>query len=276
MAMPRTLATEIIEELRRGIDNVLSASVLGAYIFGSYVLGDFDERLSDIDLLVVTRLPVSDDELRALSEMHSNLVTRHPEWDNRVEVMYLDVTTLRAFRDGGDVIRISPGEPLHRTAFLQHWLVDLYTVQESGLTILGAEANEVLPHIAEDEFKTSIGSTVEEWLDWMRGTLQERYLAYIRLALCRGLFAFRFGKQTSKPAAALWVAQEYPEWAEVASEAVQWRQLNSQSENEAGLIRTEEFGRFVFGATRTETSSALTQSRIGVGTSEANAATMES
>lgn len=263
MAMPSAPAAAIIDELRRSIDIVLSTSVVGAYLFGSYVLGDFDERLSDIDVLVVTRLPVTDDELVALSEMHSNLVARHPDWDNRVEVMYLDVTTLRAFRDGGEVIRISPGEPLHRTAFLQHWLVDLYTVQESGLTILGAEANGVLPHIAEDEFKTSISSTVEEWLDWMRGTLQERYLAYIRLALCRSLFAFRFGKQTSKPAAARWVAQEYPEWADVASEAVQWRQMNSQSENEAGLIRTEEFGRFVFEATRTEASSTLAPPKQG-------------
>ena len=84
----------------------------------------------------------------------------------------------------------------------------------------------------------------------MSGTLQERYLAYIRLALCRSLFAFRFGKQVSKPAAARWVAHEYPQWAVLSDEAVQWRQANSQTPNEAGLLRTEEFGRFVFRETR--------------------------
>jgi predicted nucleotidyltransferase len=243
-------AVAIVEALRQGIDGALGPSVVGVYLLGSYVLGDFDERLSDIDLLVATRSAVTDKQLRALTEMHDHLVAAHPEWDNRVEVIYLDATTLRTFRDGGDVVRISPGEPIHRTPFLQHWLVDLYTVQECGLTIQGTEASEVVPRIGVDEFKASISSTVEEWLDWMSGTLQERYLAYIRLALCRSLFAFRFGKQVSKPAAARWVAHEYPQWAVLSDEAVQWRQANSQTPNEAGLLRTEEFGRFVFQETR--------------------------
>ncbi len=250
MTVKSTPAAAIIEELRRDINGVLGSSVAGVYLFGSYVLGDFDEQLSDIDLLVATRFAVTDDQLRALTEMHDHLVERHPDWDNRVEVLYLDVATLRIFRDGGDVVRISPGEPIHRTPFLQHWLVDLYTAQQSGLTIQGAEAGELLPRIGVDEFRASISSMVEEWLDWMRGTLKEGYLAYIRLALCRSLFAFRFGKQTSKPAAARWVAHEYPQWAALCAEAVQWRQADSQAPNEAALLRTEEFGRFVFEATR--------------------------
>lgn len=250
VAVKSTPAAAIIEELRRDIDSVLDSSVVGVYLFGSYVLGDFDEQLSDLDLLVTTRLAVTDDQLRALTEMHDQLVERHPDWDNRVEVVYLDVATLSTFRDGGDVVRISPGEPIHRTPFLPHWLVDLYTVQESGLTIQGAEAGDLLPRINVGEFRASVSSMVEEWLDWMLGTLQEGYLAYIRLALCRSLFAFRLGKQTSKPAAARWVAREYPQWAALCDEAVQWRQANSQTPNEAALLRTEEFARFVFEATR--------------------------
>ena len=250
VAVTSTAAAVIIEELRQGTDRVLGSSLVGAHLFGSSVLGDFDEQLSDVDLLVATRFPVTDDQLRALIEMHDHLVERHPDWDNRVEVLYLDLATLSTFRDGGDVVRISPGEPIHRTPFLQHWLVDLYTVQESGLTIQGADAGEVLPRIGVDEFRASISSMVEKWLEWMRGTVQEGYLAYIRLALCRSLFAFRFGKQTSKPAAARWVAHEYPQWAALADEAVQWRQANSQTLNEAALLRTEEFARIVFEATR--------------------------
>jgi hypothetical protein len=49
--------------------------------------------------------------------------------------------------------------------------VDLYAVQESGLTIPGAEVSGPLPGIAEDEFKASISLTGQEGLAWMRGSL---------------------------------------------------------------------------------------------------------
>jgi predicted nucleotidyltransferase len=246
----RASAETVIDELRQGIDGVFPAQVNGFYVFGSYVLGDFDERLSDVDLLVTTASALTDEHLHQLTTMHAGLVERHPDWDNRVEVIYVDTATLRSFREGGEVIRVSPGEPIHRTPFLQHWLMDLYTVQEDGLTIQGPAADDVIPLITEAEFKACISATVGDWLEWMTGTIQERYLAYIRLALCRSLFAYRFGRQSSKAAAARWVMQEYAEWADLADEAIRWRAANSQRPNEMGLRRTELFGRFVFDATR--------------------------
>jgi predicted nucleotidyltransferase len=246
----RASAETIIDELRQGIDGVLPSCVEGIYVFGSYVLGDFDERLSDVDLLVTTACAVTDEQLHQLTMMHTGLVGRHPDWGNRVEVIYVDTATLRSFREGGEVIRVSPGEPLHRTPFLQHWLVDLYTVQEAGLTLQGVEPVEVVPTITQAEFKACISAMVVDWLDWMSDTLQERYLAYIRLALCRSLFAYRFGRQASKAAAATWVRQEYAEWADLADEAIRWREADSQRPNGMGLQRTEAFGRFVCEATR--------------------------
>jgi predicted nucleotidyltransferase len=245
-----TQAAIILVELRQGIEAALSPTVIGIYLFGSYVLGHFDVQLSDVDLLVVTDGGATDRQLAELETMHANLVNRHPEWDDRVEVLYADVETLRAFRLGGTVIRISPGEPIHRTEFLPHWLVDLYTVQEHGVALEGPDAVDVLPPITVDEFRGCISRTVLDWQEWMVGTREERFLAYVRLALCRSLYAYRFGRQSSKVSAARWVTQEYPQWANLADEAISWREDNSSRHNAGALARTEEFGRFALAQTR--------------------------
>lgn len=238
------LAAEIIEHLGR--------SLVGLYLYGSLVVGDFDASRSDIDLLAVTRGPLEPETARAIERMHHSILERFPEWQDRLDVGYFPSAVLGHFEEPlGEVYRISPGEPFHRTPAQPHWLTDLYSVQEHGHVLYGAASADVLPPISPDRFRASIQHLVANWRDWVVGVEEQRHQAYIRLTMFRSLYAYEYARQTSKVAAAKWFAAAFPEWSREAEEAVAWRQSDSTTIDLPGGQRTEALVNVVYDLTRT-------------------------
>ncbi len=243
-------AAHVLAALVDGIAATLGPRLLGLYLYGSAVLGDFDPERSDLDLLAVTDglLP---EERSGLLALHDGFERDHPAWADRIEVGYFPSGVLRDFTTArGDVVRISPGESLHRTPALAHWLVDLYSVQEHGVRLLGDASEDHLPAITAAEFTETIRRMVADWVDLVVGVEEERHQAYVRLLMCRSLYACATGEQASKVRAAAWVADRYPQWREATKEAVHWRRTDSPAVNIDAAERTVELVQFTFGATR--------------------------
>lgn len=241
----------ILEDLIGGIAHTLGTKLLGLYLYGSAVLGDFDPDVSDIDLLAVTEGLVRADADSDLAAFHDSLQRRYPGWENRVEVGYFPRDVLYDFPvQRGDVIRISPGEPLHRTTSLPHWVTDLYSVQEHGVELVGAPKDRFIPPIDAEQFKSAVRDMVTRWLDWAGDSDTESYQAYVRLAMCRSLYAVATGEQASKVRAAHWLAEQYPQWRPEVVEALHWRRHDSQIMNPGGRRRTEAMVQFAYHATR--------------------------
>jgi streptomycin 3"-adenylyltransferase len=57
-----------LNPLVEGIQRILGANAVGAYLHGSAVLGGLKPR-SDIDVIVVTRRPMSDEERRGIVDL---------------------------------------------------------------------------------------------------------------------------------------------------------------------------------------------------------------
>lgn len=252
-AMPVQAADlPIFDELVRGISQVLGSRLLGLYVYGSAVLGDFDPDVSDIDLLAVTDGLVCADADSALAALHDSLRRRHPAWEDRIEVGYFPWDVLQHFKvRQGEVVRISPGEPLHRTVSLPHWVTDLYSVQEHGVELVGAPKDRFIPTISVQEFKATVRRMLPDWLDWSQGVEPESYQAYVRLTMARSMYAVATGHQTSKVRAAHWMAEQCPEWRIEVSEALRWREEDSQALNADAQLRTDAMVRFTYEATRT-------------------------
>ena len=70
----------LIKELFLDIQKVLGDKLVGFYLEGSLVLGDFDEKISDIDLLAALSSDVNDNELDQLRNMHANFVKKYKEY----------------------------------------------------------------------------------------------------------------------------------------------------------------------------------------------------
>lgn len=236
----------VLNALEAQIVEHLGASLVGLYVYGSLVVGDFDEERSDVDLLAVTRGLLSGETERAVERMHQSVARCFPTWSDRVEVGYFPLEVVNDFQAPlGDVFRISPGEPFHRTQAQEHWLTDLYSVQEHGLVLYGAPADEVLPRVSSTRFRATIQRLVAEWRDWVVGVQEQRHQAYVRLTMFRSLYAYRYASQTSKIAAAHWFAAQFPDWRDEAAQAVVWRQSDSTTVDLQGARRTEELVDFV-------------------------------
>jgi Domain of unknown function (DUF4111) len=230
MARRRGAAGEVeslLDDLTARIRGVLGDQLLALYLWGSYVVGDFDPRLSDLDLVGALAADLAAEAFAALEAMHDALARDYPRWTDRIEVRYATVATLDRPAEGGEIVSISPGEPLNRRRSDERWQIDWYVARERGVALYGPPPRELLAPISREQFVASVRANVAsmgdrgDWLDHLRG---HRGQAYAILLLCRALRATTHGDQLSKPAAGRWAQGELPEWAGLIGRALAWRE----------------------------------------------------
>jgi predicted nucleotidyltransferase len=151
---PSQAVAAAIRDLQANIASVLGPRLLALYLSGSAVLGDFDEGLSDIDLLAVTTSALPPDEVDALRTTHDTYDRDHPPWVDRVEVIYVSAADLRDFRTARPAFPvISPGEPFHlREELLADWAANWFLIRRAGVPLAGPPAAELIPDVSEREF----------------------------------------------------------------------------------------------------------------------------
>ena len=216
--------TEIIDELLAGLRINLRDELIGLYLYGSLVTGDFDEAVSDIDLLVVVHHEINDDEYALLDRMHRHLPLDHPKWDNRIDVQYWSTKALSSFRTEPCVINvISPGEPFHRRTADTDWLINWSIVCEQGRTLTGPPPDTLIAPISKEQYKQTVYSHVVHWANWLDDSTDVPGQSYAILTLCRALYSLQYGVQASKLAASERVIQTWPQWRDIIERARKWR-----------------------------------------------------
>jgi predicted nucleotidyltransferase len=219
----------LIRDLLDRLQTVFGSDLVGAYLYGSAAAGDFDPTRSDVDLVIACAGEV-ETRFRDLDTMHRELVLAHQEWNDRIDVIYLSAAALRNPRlESRSLAVVSPGEPLHLTKMSQKWTMNWYLVREQGVTLLGPPAHELIPHVTPDEFLASVRAHLQCWPEWIATSDRPGFHAYAVLTICRALYACRNGQQLSKAQAAQWASREFPEWAEVINQALEWPQSPATS-----------------------------------------------
>lgn len=239
---------QILEELLKGHKDIFGKRLLGYYVYGSLVWGDFDEQTSDIDTLCLIGSEVTADELAKLRIMHEEIIRKHPEWCNRIEVHYAPLEGLKSFKEAPfNMANISPGEPLHVIVADAEWIDEWYLVREYAASLVGADPKEVIPYISKEEFVEQIKGYARSFRDRIKLCKDSYSLAYAILTLCRALYTTQTGDQTSKPAAAKWAMEVLPEYKELLEDALTWRQKRdlSASATPEQCKLTEEFVDFL-------------------------------
>ncbi|MBZ0302859.1 MAG: DUF4111 domain-containing protein [Anaerolineae bacterium] len=234
----------LLDLLRENLQTVLGARLVGLYLYGSLVAGDFD-AVSDIDLLAATSGELDAAAFDALDRMQRDFVAQHPQWHDRIEIVYLSLQALRTFRtQTSRVAVISPGEPFHFKEAGREWLMNWYIVREQGVTLLGPPPETLIDPISTDEFIQVVKEHVESWDKWVLDLRDTPGQAYAILTLCRALYACQHGQQASKRRAALWTAEALPEWSETIQNALRWRQESRTgipTNPEATVAETQRF-----------------------------------
>jgi len=214
----------VLESLLARLQAILAQKLAAVYLYGSLVYGDFEPRSSDIDLLALIESPLTNEEFGALQEMHQELALANPRWEDRIEVAYVTLDAIKTFREHPNLIaNISPGEPFHSLEAGKEWLINWYMVRKIGITLYGPPPQELIDPIATEEFIKNVRNNAHSWAQWVENYRHRGAQAYVIITMCRALYTLTYGEQLSKPKAAAWAIQTYPQWATLIQNALVWR-----------------------------------------------------
>ena len=202
-----------VEELTTSLRSALGPNLVAVYLYGSAVSGGFDAGVSDIDLVVVTEHDLGADTIARIESFHAHTIERHPEWHDRLELVYVKRDTLARFRDGGAIGVISPGEPFHVRDGIEQWLQNFYLVREFGVTLAGPGPTATIPEISWPEFLAATRTYADEVRGRSLHDSTPGSRAYNVLTMCRALCTVRSNRPCSKQEGAAWVRTQMPEWA---------------------------------------------------------------
>jgi len=207
------LPAAFVEELTTRLRSALGPDLVALYLYGSAVSGGFDVGVSDIDLVVVIEHDLVADTVARIESFHADTVHRHPEWHDRLELVYVKRDTLARFRGGGPIGVISPGEPFHVRDGIELWLQNFYLVREFGVTLAGPGPAAAIPEISWPEFLAATTSYADEVRGRSLHDATPGSRAYNVLTMCRALCTVRMNRPCSKQEGAAWVRAQMPEWA---------------------------------------------------------------
>jgi hypothetical protein len=215
---------DLLSWLVTHLRGALGEQLVGVYLYGSLVMGDFDDDISDIDLMVALKDDLDQPTFDALDMLHQQFAANNPDREGRLEIAYLPLHALQTFKTQASKIGIiSPGEPFHIVEAGRDWLVNWHMVREIGITLFGPRPAEIIAPTTRAEFVQIIKEHVDRWRDWINHMYERPGQAYAILTLCRAFYTVTYGEQTSKRKAALWAAEQLPEWASVIKHALAWR-----------------------------------------------------
>lgn len=202
----------VLEDLVAGIRTVLGADLVAIYLYGSYVSGGFDVGISDLDLVAATSAEVEDLDLASIEQMHRDITRRHPDWDDRIEVVYVGRATLGSFRTSlGRLAVISPGEPFHvRDDRVAEWVQNWYLVRTTGIVLHGPSAEAVVPPVSWPEFSAAAAQYATQVAGRSLHDSSPGSVAYAVLTMSRAVMTVRTQTHASKQEGAAWASNPAP------------------------------------------------------------------
>jgi len=202
-------------------------NILGIYLFGSLTYGGFNEKSSDIDLVVITKTLLNKTELDDIKNIHKKLNEMNIKWTKRFEVSYTPVDML-----GEKTVPIVP-RPYYNEIFYdeatygKEWLINNYLLINYGKTVYGPDIKTLIKNniTIDDVIGACVNDFYEEWIpkvnddEWLSNSHNQ---SYIVLNICRIIYTIFNSKTESKQKSAKWVKEKYREWKDLIEEAEKW------------------------------------------------------
>jgi hypothetical protein len=208
---------------------ILGPRLVGYYLYGSLSLGDFDPASSDIDFLAVTNEELPDEVLESLSAMHADIAHSGLPYADYYEGSYIPRNALRSY-DPANARHPTIGVdwPFHVGEHGPNWIIERYIVREHGVVLYGPSPQTLIDPISIRELQAAVRKQLKErWQsslltdpEWLR---PRNYQAFAVLTLCRALYTLHDGTISSKPQAAAWAQERYPQWRPIIERSLAWR-----------------------------------------------------
>jgi predicted nucleotidyltransferase len=221
-------ADRVIGELLGQVKAILAEKFYGLYLYGSLASGGFDPAHSDIDFLVVTTGPLSEDEVDRLRALHAALAASDLPMAAKLEGTYLPVGDLARYRPGGGPYPCVNEGQFYLSGHDCNWIIQRHVLREMGLTVTGPAINDKIDPISPRELTQAVRDLLAEWWEPMltdSSRLESgEYQAYAVQTMCRCLYTLEQGKVGSKGDACGWARTRLGlAWARVIDWSRAWQ-----------------------------------------------------
>lgn len=237
MVTPYPEVNQVLELLLAKASAILGGQMTGLYLYGSLSSGDFDHKSSDIDFVFVTKSVLPPETVAALEAMHHEIWAGGHKWAAKLEGAYVPKSLIRRHDPDGQ-----PCPSVNEGAFYvaelgSDWVIQRHVIRECGVILHGPEPKTLIDPVAPEEIRQSVLGVLREWWfpmlenpSWLaeRGSA---YHAYAVVSLCRALHALQHGTIVSKPVAAQWAQEQFPDWKDLIAQA-----LRSQHGEHPGFL----------------------------------------
>ena len=199
--------TAVINKMTGRIADILSLNNPSVYIYGSYVLDDFQFGWSDIDILVLTGKPISEQQADELVCLRQKLTVSEP--DNPF-YRYFEggMLTLNAFEHHLPDRVVYWGTSGQRVTNSFHFdSCCMKELLDHGRLIYGKDVREQLTPPSFDEIRKSIQFHYDTIRKFATKPERSIYSFGWILDICRCIYTLRTGNIISKTAAGEWALQ---------------------------------------------------------------------
>ena len=191
-----------------GLQDRLGDHFLCLYLYGSAAMGDFRPGWSDLDLLCLTRAPLSPARADALLPLRQTLAAENPAvpFLRCAEGAVLSLTECRSSRCVRAVVWGSRGERL-----CDSWSPDAFTLlslHQCGRLLAGEEVRASLPRPDASLLRGAVAAHLQTIRRHAVVTGSSLYSCGWLLDIARGLYTLRTGALIAKTSAGEWALAE--------------------------------------------------------------------
>ena len=232
MEVPKE-AKQILDILLDGIEGILQQNLVGVYPSGSIAVGDFKPDTSDIDIVAVTREPVTNEEFSKLLAFHDRIRGLANPYSERIEMAYIYLDAFKRYEPGQSHPTLDLGESLSRVEHKTNWILDRRIIRERSVALNGPAPRDLIDPISDDEVRSAVSRRLNDWLEWAKAiedpdwNLGIRHKRYIVQTMCRSLRTMATGEISTKSESVEWALSALPEpYRSTVEESKAWEQGN--------------------------------------------------
>jgi Domain of unknown function (DUF4111) len=228
--------------------SALGRNLAGVYVQGSLCTGAFNPRISDIDVMVTTRVLTDSATNERLHEVQRAMLGRgHGRWADMLEAIFVPVKALgMPGVPGVSVLELHPDEGFKIQRLGPDFLIQKRLLREHGITLFGPKIAKVVAPVTNGELRDAVIGNLREWwmpqLEYPGLFLKRSYQAYAVLTMCRALCLLVTGEVVTKPQAAAWALHgPYLEAWQPLIESARAYPGGSQPDQRAGTLNFIRF-----------------------------------
>ncbi len=216
----------IVGDLAARSRDLLGDELPALYLHGSLATNAFDPQRSDIDFIAIVAHPLSDATIDALRTMHRALLREGAPWAQRLEGSFVHAALLKRAAPPAEPRPYINGESFRIARYGHEWVLEKQVIRAGAIVVMGPPPSAFIDPIPPEEIVAANRAILAgDWaplLDDASHLEDDEYQAYAVLTMCRCLYLAAHGEMASKPAAARWAQEAYPQWRGLIEHAAAW------------------------------------------------------